>query len=49
MGGFDVSEIVPRGFVVEGATRDGDGFVIAIRGAATPYSRHWKARTFERD
>jgi transposase len=32
---FDVSELVPRGFVVECATRDGDGFVIAVRGAAT--------------
>jgi transposase len=35
MEGFDVSELVPRGFVVESATRDGDGFVIAIRGSAS--------------
>ena len=34
MDGFDVSELVPGGFVVECATRDGDGFVIAIRGVA---------------
>ena len=32
---FDVSELIPRGFVVESAARDGDGFVIAIRGSAS--------------
>jgi hypothetical protein len=31
MDGFDVSELVPRGFVVESSTKD-DGYVIAIRG-----------------
>jgi transposase len=35
MDGFDVSELVPRGFVVESATKDDDGFVIAIRGAVS--------------
>jgi transposase len=35
MDGFDVSELVPRGFVVESAVKDDDGFVIAIRGAAS--------------
>ena len=35
MEGFNVSELVPRGFVVESATRDGEGFVIAIRGSAS--------------
>ena len=35
MQGFEVSELVPRGFVVESAMKDDDGFVIAIRGAAT--------------
>ena len=32
MHGFSVSELVPRGFVVESAVKDDDGFVIAIRG-----------------
>ena len=35
MEGFDVSELVPRGFVVESATRDGEGFAIAMRGSAS--------------
>lgn len=35
MEGLDVSELVPRGFGVESATRDGDGFVIAISGSAS--------------
>jgi transposase len=35
MQGFEVSELIPRGFVVESAMKDDDGFVIAIRGAAT--------------
>ena len=35
MQGFDVSELVPRGFVVESATKGDGDFVIAIRGAAT--------------
>ena len=35
MQGFEVSELVPRGFVVESAMKDDDGLVIAIRGAAT--------------
>jgi transposase len=35
MDGFDVSELVPRGFVVESGVKDDDGFVIAIRGAAS--------------
>jgi transposase len=35
MQGFEVSELVPRGFVVERAMKDDDGFVIAIRSAAT--------------
>lgn len=32
--GFDVSELVPRGFVVESATKDDSGFVVVIRGIA---------------
>jgi zinc-finger of transposase IS204/IS1001/IS1096/IS1165 len=32
---FEVSELVPRGFVVESATKGDGDFVIAIRGAAT--------------
>jgi transposase len=32
---FEVSELVPRGFVVESGMKDDDGFVIVIRGAAT--------------
>ena len=39
MEGFDVSELVPRGFVVESATRDGEGFVIAIKGSAVDFRR----------
>ena len=35
MQGFEVSELVPRGFVVESATKGDGDFVIAIRGAAT--------------
>lgn len=35
MQGFDVSELVPRGFVVEGTVKDGDGIIIAIRGTAS--------------
>ena len=35
MQGFDVSELVPRGFTVESATKDDDGLVVAIRGAAS--------------
>ena len=35
MQGFDVSELVPRGFVVESAMKDDDGFIIAIRGTAS--------------
>ena len=35
MQGFDVSELAPRGFVVESAVKDDGGFVIAIRGAAS--------------
>ena len=35
MQGFEVSELVPRGFVVESAMKDDDGFIIAIRGTAS--------------
>jgi hypothetical protein len=35
MQGFDVSELVPRVFVVESATRDDGGLMIAIRSAVT--------------
>src|SRR5260370_33355411 len=35
MRGFDVAELVPRGFVVESATKDEGGFVIGIRVAAS--------------
>ncbi len=35
MQGFDVAELVPRGFVVESATRDDGGFVIGIRVSAS--------------
>jgi transposase len=38
MQGFDVSELVPRGFVVETAAKSDGGFVVAIR-AATVFSR----------
>ena len=35
MQGFDVAELVPRGFVVESATKDDGGLVIGIRVAAS--------------
>jgi transposase len=35
MQGFEVSELVPRGFVVESAMKDDAGFIIAIRGTAS--------------
>ena len=35
MQGFDVSELVPRGFVVESATKDDGGLVIGIRVATS--------------
>ena len=31
---FDVSELVPSGFIVESTAKDDDGFIIAIRGTA---------------
>jgi zinc-finger of transposase IS204/IS1001/IS1096/IS1165 len=33
MQGFDVSELIPRGFVVESARKDDGGFVVAIQAA----------------
>jgi transposase len=35
MQGLDISELVPRDFVVESSTKDSDGFAIAIRGVGT--------------
>jgi len=35
MQGLDFSELVLRGFVVESTGKDEDGFIIAIRGAAS--------------
>ncbi|HTZ68251.1 MAG TPA: ISL3 family transposase [Roseiarcus sp.] len=34
MQGFDVSELIPRGFMVESATKDDGGLLVAIRAAA---------------
>jgi hypothetical protein len=35
MQGFDVSELVPHGFLVESTVKDDEGFIIAIRGTAS--------------
>jgi hypothetical protein len=37
MQGFDVAELVPRGFVVESATKDEGGFVIGIPFSTAAY------------
>ena len=34
MQGFDVSDLIPRGFMVESATKDDGGLLVAIRAAA---------------